>query len=117
MTQPPPLPPANESPGKGGGLSEDARELLGMGKDDWWCYVGWVPLAAGCFLRNPWAVLALFAVSCVFVGIYLARSYPRFYRGEGLSPGVRIYCLLANVFVIALQVVVIAVKCWFLTRG
>lgn len=98
-------------------LSEDARELLGVGKDDWWCYIGWALLTVSCFLRHHVSVIALFVVSCVFVGIFLVKSYPRYLKTDSLSPGVRIYCLFGNVFVIALQIATISVKSWFLFRN
>lgn len=112
MSTPPPLPTRKREPGKSSALSEDARELLGIGKDDWWCYAGWIFLAAGCFLDNSIAILALFLVSCVFVGIFLMESYPRYVKSKQLSPWVRTLCILGNVFVIALQGVTIAIKCW-----
>ena len=114
MNNPPPLPPEQSSPRENMNLSEDARELLGVGKDDWWCYIGWALLAISCFLQHPVAVISLFVVSCVFVGIFLAKSYPRYLKTNTLSPGVRIYYLLGNVFVIALQIVAMSVKSWFL---
>lgn len=116
MKTPPPLPPTQTHSGESAPLSQDARELLGIGKDDWWCYLGWVPLAVACFLDHPGAVLSLMFLSCAFVGIFLAKSYPRYLRTNELSPGVRIYCLLGNAFVIGLQVVTISVKGWFLFK-
>jgi hypothetical protein len=117
MKTPPPLPPTQTPSGESAPLSQDARELLGIGKDDWWCYLGWVPLAVACFLDHQVTVLSLMFLSCAFVGIFLAKSYPRYLRTNELSPGVRIYCLMGNVFVIGLQVVTISVKAWFLFKA
>jgi hypothetical protein len=114
MNNSPPLPPEQSCPRESIKLSEDARELLGVGKDDWWCYIGWVLLAISCFLQHPVAVILLFVVSCVFVGIFLGKSYPRYLKTNTLSHAVRIYCLFGNIFVIALQIVVMSVKSWFL---
>jgi hypothetical protein len=95
---------------------DDRRELLGAGKDDWWCYIGLILLMGGYSLDHSIVVIPLLTASSILVGIFLIRSYPRYLRGINLSPRVRIFCLVGNALIIAMQVITVSLKAWDLAK-
>lgn len=98
-------------------LSEDAKEFLGISKEDFWYYPGLVLLVAGCFLSNVWIVGAIFLTSTVFVLVFLVKSFPKYVRSKELAAGTRAYGLLGNIALIVIQIGVILVKLWFVLES
>jgi len=91
-------------------LDNNTRELLGIAKEDFWAYPGFVLLIAGCFFASLPIVLGFFALSGLFLLIYEVKSFPKYFTDESLSTGIRIYGILVNLALIGLQFVVVGGK-------
>ena len=85
-------------------LSDDAKEFLGISREDFWYYPGLVLLVGGCFLSNVWIVGAMFLASTVFLVVFLAKSFPKYLRSKQLGAGTRVYGLLGNIALIVIQI-------------
>lgn len=97
-------------------LDENTKEFLGIAKDDFWYYPGLVPLVVACFLSSSTLVLVLFAISTVFLLIFLAKSFPKYIKSSQLATVTKVYGLLGNLALIVLQIVVVGTKSWFLLQ-
>ncbi len=95
-------------------LDENVKEFLGIAKEDFWYYPGFVLLVVACFVSDVAVVVILFAASTVFLIVYSVKSFPKYAASKELASVTRLYGLFGNVGLILLQVVAIAGKSWFM---
>ena len=67
-----------------------------------------------CFFSSVPLVFILFAISTVFLLIFLAKSFPKYIHSSELAPFTKVFGFLGNLALIALQMVVVVAKSWFL---
>jgi hypothetical protein len=92
----------------------NVRELFGVAGSDFWYYPGFALLIAALSVSKIWLVGLLFAVSTVFLLVYMKKSFPKYLCSKELHPAMKAYGLCANAFLIVLQIVAISWKFWML---
>ena len=66
-------------------LKEDTKEVLGIGKDDFWYYPGLVAGIASFWAARPMVVATLLLLSTGFLVVFLAKSTPRYLASPAVA--------------------------------
>lgn len=104
----------HERPARPPKLDANTKEFLGIAKDDFWYYPGFVLLVVACFFTNVLLVLVLFAISTAFLLIFLVKSFPKYIHSHDLAAFTKVFGIIGNLALIALQIVVVVAKSWVL---
>jgi hypothetical protein len=109
-------PPGTEDASQIRSVQRDSniRELFGVAGTDFWYYPGFVLMIGALNVSGIWYVGLLFAMSTVFLLVYLKKSFPKYLGSTDLHPATKVYGLCANAFLIMLQIVAISWKFWML---
>lgn len=93
-------------------MKEDTRELLGIGRDDYWYYLGIAVGVASFWVSRPLAFTALLLLSTGLVLVFLVKSTPRYLESKELSQGTRVFGLIGNAGLVILQTALIGFRLW-----
>ena len=91
-------------------IDENTKELLGLASHDFIYYPGFILLVAACFASSEPLIYSLFALSSAFVVIFLLKSFPKYLHSPHLTTFTKGYGILGNIFLMALQFIVIFMK-------
>ena len=91
-------------------MNENVKELLGVGRHDFWYYPGFA-LALGSFwVSSPVTVVMLLVLSTAFVMVFLLKSTPRYLKPGELHTGTRVFGMVGNVVLVVLQIVMVGFR-------
>jgi uncharacterized membrane protein len=91
-------------------MNEDAKEFLGIGKHDVWYYPGLVMALASFWISNALAVAVLLVASTGLLFVFLVKATPRYVNSHELKTGTRIFGIVGNVVLVALQIGIVAFR-------
>ena len=91
-------------------MNEDAKEFLGIGKDDFWYYPGLATAIASFWVSTPATVWTLLLLSTGFLVVFLIKSTPRYLKSPDLKQGTRAFGIVGNILLVVFQIAMVGVR-------